>query len=292
MKITVLTPTYNRAHTIDKLFNSLNLQTCKDFEWLIIDDGSTDNTKELIENFKKKSDFNIRYLYKTNGGKHTAINVGVNNIDTKYTFIVDSDDFLTENAIETIINAWEKYRGIESISSIWFLQQNKKGVIVGDKFTKDEEVATYTNIIINSKIKGDKRAAYLTEIRKKFPFPVFEGEKFIGESTVHKRISNHYNSVFINKSIYVGEYLEDGLSKAGRNMRFKNPMGGIENSKEFLTKDVNISFRVKKMILYIAYSLVIGMKFSEIIKKSKNYTMALFCFPIAYIIYLNRIKNL
>ena len=99
MKVTVLTPTFNRAHTLDKLYRSLICQTCADFEWMIVDDGSTDNTKDLIESYIRENNFKISYYYKQNGGKHRALNYGIKNVDSELTFVVDSDDWLTPNAI-------------------------------------------------------------------------------------------------------------------------------------------------------------------------------------------------
>lgn len=285
MFLTILTPAYNRAHTLHRLYESLEKQSYKKFEWLIVDDGSTDSTKEYVDEIKKFASIEIKYIYKNNGGKHTAINEGVENIETPLTFIVDSDDYLTEDAVETIYEKWEVYKNKSDIGSIWFLQSDSNGNLIGDKFPEDDLVSTYTDVMINSGVKGDKKSVYLTKARKEFPFPIFEGEKFIGEGTVHKRIGGHYKSIFINKVIYKGEYLQDGLSKAGKNMRIRNPLGGMANSKEFLTKDVALKTRIKKMVLYVTYGFFANIKIRNILLGSGHALFVTMCIPVSYLLY-------
>lgn len=286
MFITILTPTYNRASTLIRLYESLEKQIEKNFEWLIIDDGSIDETKKLVSSIKKNTKMKIKYVYKENGGKHTAINEGIKIINTPLTFIVDSDDFLTEDAVSSILKKWNFCKDKPNIGSIWFLQSDLTGKIVGDKFPDNEIISNYIDIMINSKVKGDKKAVYLTKIRKKFPFPYFKNEKFIGEGIIHKRIGEKYDALFVNKVIYKCEYLQGGLSQSGRRMRIKNPRGGMANSKEFLSKDVNFKIRLKKIILYITYGLFANEKKLNIIKNSGYPLFCFIMFPIAFILYL------
>ena len=110
--VAILTPTYNRAHTLDKLYESLLIQTSFDFKWYLVDDGSSDTTEEKVKEFVNDK-FEMLYIKKENGGKHTALNVGVSQIEEELTFIVDSDDYITSDAVETIVSDWEKYRNIE-----------------------------------------------------------------------------------------------------------------------------------------------------------------------------------
>ena len=136
-KITVFTPTYNRAYCLNKCYESLKRQTNKDFEWLIIDDGSTDNTKYLVEDWiKEKKDFNIRYVYKENGGMHTAYNLAYEKIDTELSMNVDSDDFLTDTAIEDILTFWNSNKS-GAVGGIYALDQYNDGKIVGCAFPED-----------------------------------------------------------------------------------------------------------------------------------------------------------
>lgn len=299
MFLTILTPTYNRMNTLNRLKESLEKQSLKNFEWLIIDDGSNDGTKEFIDSIKLDSTISIKYVYKNNGGKHTALNEGIKLIQTPLTFIVDSDDYLTIDAVELIYYKWEFYKDQSEIGSIWFLQSDFNGRIIGNKFLEDEFVSTYTEVMINSGIKGDKKAIYRTSLRKDFPFPWYEGEKFIGEGIIHKQIGDISKAVFINKAIYKCEYLLDGLSKNGVTMRVKYPLGGMANSKAFLTKNVCFKMRCKKMILYGAYGLIAKIKYREIISSSGYPVLAQMCLPLSYMLekyweykgYVNKFKT-
>jgi len=285
MFLTILTPAYNRAHTLQRLHESLERQSFKEFEWLIVDDGSTDDTEKCVKELKKNSALAIKYIYKENGGKHTAVNIGIEKIKTPLSFIVDSDDFLTEDAVSTIYKTWNLLKDRKDIGSFWFLQSNTKGNLIGDEFPEDLLISSYTNVMINSGIKGDKKSVYFTHIRKEFPFPVYNKEKFIGEGIVHKRIGNKYKCIFINKIIYRGEYLEDGLSKAGRAMRVRNPLGGMAISKEFITKDVSFKIRIKKIILYVTYGMFANLEYRKIISGSGHPIISIMCTPFSYVYY-------
>jgi len=291
MPLTILTPTYNRANRLNKLYESLLSQTVGEFKWLIVDDGSTDNTADLIKTFLDDERLEIKYLYKTNGGKHTAINEGIRYVQTPLTFIVDSDDYLTENAVEIILNIWEKYQYRDEIGSFWFLQSDSTGRIIGDMFPEEEFVSTYLDVMINSTVKGDKKAVYRTELLRKYPFPVFDGETFLGEGIIHKRIGDCYKSVFINKVIYKGDYLEGGLSDSGRELRIKNPLGGMANSKEFVGRDVNLRIRIKKMTLYLTYGMFAGLKYWDIVCDSEFPVLAVVCTPMSLVLFMYWLKR-
>ena len=137
MELTILTPTYNRETQLKALFQSLRSQTVEDFEWLIIDDGSSDNTKDVVEEFRNNAQFEIKYIYKENGGKHTALNVGIRDIDSDLTFIVDSDDTLTPNAVETILKYHDQYKNEKNLCGYSFLRLFPDGKINGKPFKED-----------------------------------------------------------------------------------------------------------------------------------------------------------
>lgn len=213
--ITVFTPVFNRAELIMRLYNSLNEQSKLNFEWLIVDDGSTDNTKQVVNNIIKKEDnFIIRYYYKCNGGKHTAINYGVSKAKGKLFFIVDSDDYLISNAIEKITN-WEKtISKCNEFCGLGFCKGVDNLTIVGSTFTNENGYLDSTSLDREKyNICGDKAEVYYTEILKKYPFPEFKNEKFLTEAVVWDRIANDgYKIRWINEIIYICEYLENGLS--------------------------------------------------------------------------------
>ena len=150
MIVTVLTPTFNRGGSLNNLYQSLQKQTIKDFEWLLVDDGSTDDTKNIAEEMRKKAEFPMRYIYKENGGKHTALNVGVKQITSELTFIVDSDDKLVPDAIETILQYHKKYKERKDLCGYSFLRRFPDGNINGKSFEPDEKVGTYIECRINA----------------------------------------------------------------------------------------------------------------------------------------------
>ena len=214
MIVTVLTPTFNRGGILNGLFQSLQKQTKKDFEWLLVDDGSIDNTKNVVEEMEKIAEFPMRYIYKENGGKHTALNVGIRQIASELTFIVDSDDTLVSDAIETILESHKKYGLQEKLCGYSFLRKFPDGKINGKSFEPDDKIGTYIECRINADdTQADKAEVFYTKCLKEYPFPEYKNEKFLGEDIVWIRMALKYQMVHINKAIYVGNYLEDGLTK-------------------------------------------------------------------------------
>ena len=164
--LTIITPTYNRSDLLINLYNSLVNQTNNNFIWLVIDDGSTDDTKEIVEKLKKENKIKIKYLLKENGGKHTALNLAFKNLETNFSIIVDSDDTLTNDAVETIYNYNNKYFSDNKICGFCFL----KGYSLNESvvsFPKDEEVSTITDYVINAGLNGDKCEVFKSSILEK-----------------------------------------------------------------------------------------------------------------------------
>ena len=260
--ITILTPAYNRAERLEKLYWSLREQTLSGFKWLIIDDGSKDNTAELVGAWQEETRVPIEYIYKENGGKHTALNLGIARIKSELTFIVDSDDYLPSNAIEIIMNYHNEYREKKLKSSLCgysFLRYYSNGQVNTAYFPENERIDSYLQVRINGDIGGDKAEVLYTEILKKYPFPVFSGEKFLPEDVVWMRMSEKYNMVHINECIYYCDYLEGGLTKTGRRMKIKSPKGMCLRSKIYLNnEEVRLKVKVKMMFLYIIYGHASG----------------------------------
>ena len=235
MRITVLTPTYNRGGSIQKLYTSLDNQSIKDFEWLIVDDGSLDDTAQVVRKVQKSADFRIRYIYKENGGKHTALNEGIKNIESDLTFIVDSDDWLKPNAIETVLRYYGKFWDRNGLCGYSFLRVFPDGKINGKEFEPNEWVASYIEARINSDdTMADKAEVFYTHCLKEFPFPEYSGEKFLGEDIVWIRMARKYNMIHINEAIYVGDYQSDGLTKNRRANNIKSPVGFMHRAEEFM----------------------------------------------------------
>lgn len=228
VEITIFTPTYNRAYIINNLYESLKKQTFKDFEWIVIDDGSTDNTSELFsEILSQHSDFSITYEKTENGGKHRAVNKGVKLAQGRMFFIVDSDDVLPPDSLEKIIEYEKSIKDSDKhlYCGLAGLKGQNKAVYVGKTFSGDYVDITYLETAANG-IYGDKAEVYYTDVIKKYPFPEFENEKFIMESVVWNEIAaSGLKLRYFNEVIYYCEYLEDGLTIQGVKKFQNTPKG-------------------------------------------------------------------
>ena len=231
--ITVFTPTYNRAYIIEKLYRSLQHQTISDFEWLVIDDGSTDDTKGLFENWMKEdNNFSIRYYEVENGGKHRAINKATDLAQGKLFFIVDSDDHLTEDALETILRWAEGIPKGQKFCGVSGNRGKNSCDIIGTTF--EGEYVDATSLERNKfKITGDKAEVFYTEILRQYKFDEIEGENFITEATVWDRMAyDGYRIRWFNKVTYICDYLEDGLTNNIKDVFSKNPIGTARYIKQ------------------------------------------------------------
>lgn len=264
--ITILTPTYNRVHTLNKLYESLCKQTNKNFEWMVIDDGSNDNTEELILKFIEQNKIKIKYFKKKNGGKHTAINFGLKNIKSEYVFILDSDDFLSNDAIQIMNDYILKYQDNKGIACFSFLKAYTDKTIVGKKHYNNETISNNIDFRYNQGYLGDMAELFKTSILKKYPFPEFAGEKFLSECYVWNNIALKYNTVYINKIIYYCEYLDDGLSKGWFKQVVNSPKGARLNSMLFMNKKFIFKIRLKNCIEYGVFSFLSN---SRIMSESK-----------------------
>lgn len=258
--ITIVTPTYNRADKLSLLFESLCQQSCKDFEWLCIDDGSSDNTEELVGQFIQKMSsleegFPIKYIYKKNGGKHSALNVAFKEVQTELLFIVDSDDVLIKDAIALIISDWKNITNKESLCGIGYLRGYSNTERIGDAYSGDYIISNFIEERYNKNVDGDKAEVWVTEKLRNFRFPEVEEERFISESVAWIWLAKKYDMFFVNKIIYITEYLEGGLSDSGRALRFKCPTLMTYGSLMTMSKDFSIKIRIKETLLYIVYSL-------------------------------------
>ena len=227
MTISIFTPTYNRKDLIERLYQSLLRQTQKNFEWLVVDDGSTDDTEIYFSDLlAKQQPFPIRYIKQKNGGKHRAINNGVKNATGELFFIVDSDDYLTENAIEKI-NQWattldssHKWAGISGLKGY------SKDSVVG-QHSKASYVDAKNNERRKFNLLGDKAEIYFTDVLKEYPFPEIPGENFISEEIIWNAIAREgYYLRWFNEIIYICDYLDGGLTKDNTKDR-NNPQGRL-----------------------------------------------------------------
>ncbi len=285
-RITILTPTYNRAAYLPKLYESLKAQTNRDFLWLVVDDGSEDDTETLIASYGQQ-DVKINYIRQKNGGKHTALNRGVSEIRSELTFIVDSDDYLPENAVETILAYHEKYRETPGLCGYSFLRCHGDGRVNTAYFPSDELIGSYAEVRINGGIGGDKAEVFYTEILKQYPFPVFPGEKFMPEDAVWMQMSGPYQMVHINQNIYYCDYLEGGLTNTGRRMKVHSPRGMVLRSGIYLNDPaIRIKVKLKMMLLYQVYGRFAGTPAKELRRETGEKALWYLCKPPAFVIWL------
>lgn len=287
MLVTVLTPAYNRSNQLRNLYNSLIKQSNKDFEWLVVDDGSKDDTEAVINSFIKENEIAISYIKKENGGKHTALNIGIKKSNGELIFIVDSDDILTSDAIESISLMHQKYKNNTRICGFSFLREFPDGRINGNEFSQNELIDTFINVRINSNdMYSDKAEIYYTKCLKEFPFPEFANEHFLGEDVVWVEMSRKYKMVHINEPIYIGEYQTDGLTKNRRINNIRSPRGCTLRANLYLKNDINIKFREKCALQYLIYGWFAKKNTASLIRECNQPLLAIINLLPARLIYL------
>lgn len=211
--LTVFTPTFNRAFCLEQLYQSLVQQTNTDFLWLVVDDGSTDGTKNLVASWIKENKVEIQYLYKENGGMHSAHNTAYAAIKTELNICIDSDDFMPYNAIELILSKWEQSEKA-GIAGLIGLDAMKNGTLVGDKFPDNLKTTTLNDVYQKHKIKGDKKLVLLTDVVKEFPsYPEYDVEKLVPLGVLYLMIDQKYQFICANDIYCIVEYLPEGSSK-------------------------------------------------------------------------------
>lgn len=233
-KLTVFTPTYNRAYCLGDLYQSLCRQPSDDFLWLIIDDGSSDGTDKLVEKWQAENLIEIQYYFKENGGMHTAHNFAYDLIETELNVCIDSDDYMTDDAVEKITAFWELNKN-DKVGGIYALDIDKNGKITGEKFPDDLQsfqgwgckIILYGDRNEKSvKITGDKKFIAVTKALKKYsPIPVFEGEKYYSLYYKQYFIERDYAMLILNEPVCVVEYLNDGSSLNMYSQYMRNPKG-------------------------------------------------------------------
>ena len=280
--ITVFTPAYNRAYTLHLCYESMLIQTSKNFEWLIVDDGSSDNTRELVNEWMQKDNgFKIRYIYKENGGMHTAHNVAYENIYTELNMCIDSDDYLVDNAIERITEFWNQNKD-EKYGGIIALDIHQDGSNVGT-FLPNQKSIAYNDFYEYGGI-GDKKVIYRTDVITKYPpYPEYEGEKFVGLCYKYLLADQEYPLLILNEPICVVEYLEDGSTRNIFKQFKQNPRGYIFLRKERMKYFKTFKWRFRSCIHYVSESIDIGNR--KFISESPKKVMTIAAIPFGILLY-------
>ena len=222
LKLTIFTPTYNRSNLLSRIYRSLLNQRSFDFEWLIIDDGSTDDTKKVVDQFIDNGKVPVKYYKKDNGGKHTAHNMAVKLAKGDYFMCLDSDDWLSDRAIEFVFNALESCSSHEGLIAY---KADTKGRLLSDSFPSNLLCVGTVELSLKYKCNGEFTLVYPTGVLREYPFPVFEGEKFITECVLYDRISDICNMRLIPNVICICEYQEEGYSNNINLLMKNNPIG-------------------------------------------------------------------
>ncbi|MDE7025242.1 MAG: glycosyltransferase family 2 protein [Paramuribaculum sp.] len=255
--LTIFTPAYNRAHTIGRTYESLLRQTSKDFEWLVIDDGSTDNTQELVEKWIAEKKIPIRYIRQENQGMHGAHNTAYRNITTELNTCIDSDDFMPDNAVEKIVTFWNKY-GNDKYAGIIGLDQTENGNIIGSGFPAEMKETTLQGFYASGGT-GDKKLVYRTDIIKKYPeYPLFEGERYVGLAYKYMLIDIDYKLLTLNEPLVIVEYQLDGSSYNMYKQYWRNPKGFSFFRKTEMICAPTLKRRFVSCIHYVASSIIAG----------------------------------
>jgi len=280
MLVTIATPTFNRAHLLPRLYKSLCNQSCKEFEWLVVDDGSTDNTERVVAGFIEENKLKIRYIRKENGGKHTAVNLATKEAKGELFFIADSDDWLPNNAIADVTEVYNKIKVDKEIAGICGLDMYADGTIVGNGLPQDEFNASPQDIRCRWNVRGDMKEVFRTSVLREFPFPEIPGEKFCSEALVWNRIGKCYKLRYINKPIYTVEYQSDGITSAITRARMLSPVATMMTYSEWFDDAMPIKQKVRIALNYWRFRFCASKRTIEISGWGKLFM------PLGYLLHL------
>ena len=278
--ITVFTPAFNRAHTLPRTYESLCKQSNKDFIWLIVDDGSSDETAQLVEKWKREqTEFKIEYIYKKNGGMHTAHNVAYENIHTELNVCIDSDDCLAEGAIDSILKKWSQVKG-KGYAGLIGLDTDMNGKLIGKGFPTDLLETTLCDYYANGG-SGDKKLVYRTDIINQYPpYPVFEGEKYVALAYKYRLIDQDYKLAVLPEVLCNVDYQDDGSSGTMWKQYLKYPNGFAFWRKVCMQYPESKKRMVIDCIHYVSSSIIAKNK--NYIKESPKKLLTVLCTPFGW----------
>ena len=282
--LTVFTPAYNRAHTIGRTYQSLCRQTCKDFCWLIIDDGSSDNTRQLVEEWIAEGRIPIRYIYQSNQGMHGAHNTAYRNIDTPLNTCIDSDDYMPDDAVEKILACWQQHSGNDKLAGLIGLDATEDGKIIGTSFPAGMSTTTLQGFY-DAGGKGDKKLVYRTDVIKRYPeYPLFEGERYVGLAYKYMLIDQDYELITLNEPLVIVEYQQDGSSFNMFKQYWRNPRGFAFFRKAEMKTTKSFKRKLKVCTHYVSSSII--SRNWRFIKESPEKLLTMLCIPGGIALYL------
>lgn len=254
--LTIFTPTYNRATTLHLCYESLCRQTCKDFTWLVIDDGSTDNTRELVEPWQKEGKIPIRYFYQENQGMHGAHNAAYRLIKTELNTCIDSDDYMPDDAVDKIVSFWKQH-GSKEVAGIIALNTYFDGKLIGTKFPNGMSRTTVGGFY-NHGGRGDKKLIYRTEVINSYPeYPLFKGEKYVSLGYKYELIDQDYELLTMNEPVCCVNYQPDGSTMNMYRQYIRNPQGFAFIRKQSMVMAPTARRRFVEAIHYVSSSIML-----------------------------------
>ncbi|MDM1335776.1 glycosyltransferase family 2 protein [Acinetobacter pseudolwoffii] len=289
--LTVFTPSYNRAYCLDKLYKSLCNQKSKDFLWLIVDDGSIDNTRELVKQWISENIVEIHYIYKENGGMHTAHNLAYRNITTEINVCIDSDDYMEDNAVEDIISSWSKVKNNKKIAGMVGLNRDPKGNLIGGKLPTNIEFGKFHLLYHKYGVFGDKKIVLRTNILKNYMlYPEYPEERLVPLSYLYYSLDKEYDFLYVNSIWAVVDYQVDGSSANIIKQYFSSPKG-FNFSKYYEYKNTKVfKYKIKALIHFGFTSIILGDYL--FFKKSPNKILSIILLPISIFLYFSNKKKL
>lgn len=285
--LTIFTPSYNRAHLLPRLYSSLCRQSCKNFCWLVVDDGSTDNTRELVYKWIAEGCIPIRYECKGNGGMHTAHNLAYRVIDTELNTCIDSDDYMPDDAVEKILRCWSE-KGSNDVSGLVGLDATANGKIIGTLFPAGRERMTLTDFYHYGG-RGDKKLVYRTEVMQALPeYPEFEGEKYVGLGYKYLLADLQMPLLTLNEPLVIVEYQPDGSSNTMWKQYGRNPQGFAFLRRETMKYHPYFRERFKAAIHHISSCLFLRR---NPLNDSPKPFMSLIALPLGLILHMITLKK-
>lgn len=285
--LTVFTPTYNRGYKIKDLYDSLVAQTCDDFTWLVVDDGSTDDTRSLIEGWRAEGKVDIEYIWQENGGKQRAYNTGVQRCDGELFFTIDSDDLLVPDAVEAVLARWAEVRDDPGIVGVLAMQGIDADTPMHDPLPHDLRRTTVWGLWYHRGCKGDVALIYRTDVLRRHPFVVEPNEKFIGETYVYFQMDDEGDLAVLDKVLWIAAYLPDGYTRNVRRVARENPVGYMRLKWMYIERaraDGLWRLEFESTILYLVAAHFAG-RFGEGFRRVPNRLFALIAVPGAWLLW-------
>ena len=290
-RITVFTPTYNRAYLLPRLYESLCRQTSKDFLWLVIDDGSSDNTEQLVKKWQSEGSIEIQYHYKENGGMHTGHNYAYKIIETELNVCIDSDDYMPGDAVNKIILKWDSLENKSNIAGIIGLDADKEGKIIGTKIPENLMKGSLHDLYHRYAVTGDKKIVLRTDIVKEYPYyPEYENEKLVPLGILYLMIGKDYDCIYTNEVYCIVEYQEEGSTHSIFQQYKQSPRGFAYSRKIQIRYLESFSNQIKNYAHLISASLF--AKDLSIAFKGVNPLKTILLYPAGILLHLYLLQKL